>query len=335
MGRLDTVAWRFCWESYPFAQEFFDIPIGWVLETDTGTVVGTIGNVHMVYEMNGLRFKAAITTGWAVDALYRGKALHLITTFLKQKGVDLCLNGSASDTASRVLTGLRIPRIPIPKYNFPCFWAVKPQVFAKAVLNRRGTPAASVVAYPTGLVLLARDILRRSGRGTISSTVRRLQGFDERFDYLWQRIRGGPPRLRAVRTRAVLDWRFRGDLQAGRAAILVAESAGKPAGYIVLVRRDGPGLGMELCDVADMQAEGDDPVIFTDLLLGAIRLARKEGVDAVKLLTGTPAKRGPADALRPHTYQVPFWPLYYKATPELAAALSSAEAWDFSFFDTY
>lgn len=335
MGWLDTAAWRSCWDSYPFAREFADIPIGWVLETDNGAVVGTIGNVHMLYEMDGRRFKAAIATAWVVDASHRGKALHLTTIFFKQKGVDLFLNGSASQTASHVLTGLRIPRIPIPNYDIPCFWAASPMSFAKAALRRRGIPAASVLAYPAGIVLLVRDILRRSGRGTMSSTLRRLQTFDDRFDSLWQRISAGPPRLRAVRTRAVLDWKFSSELSAGRAAILAAESAGKLAGYIVLVHRQGSDLGMELYDVSDIQAAGDDPTVFNDLLLGAIQLARKEGVDAVKLMTGTPAKRAPADALRPHTYQLPFWQLYYKASPELSSALCSAEAWDFSLFDTY
>ena len=143
------------------------------------------------------------------------------------------------------------------------------------------------------------------------------------------------PRLRAVRTRAVLDWRFRGDLAAGRAPILAAETTGSLQGYIVLVRRQDPDLGMGVYDVADLQAVGDDPTVYNDLLLGAVQLARKEGVDAIKLATGTPAKRAPADSLRPHTYQLPFWQLYYKASPDLVADLSSADSWDFSFFDTY
>jgi hypothetical protein len=53
------------------------------------------------------------------------------------------------------------------------------------------------------------------------------------------------------------------------------------------------------------------------------------------LLTGTPAKRVPAMALLPYTYQLPFWQLYYKASPALKPVLGSADAWDFSLFDTY
>jgi hypothetical protein len=334
MERFDTAAWRFCWEAYPFAQEFADVPIGWVLETDNGGVVGTIANVHMLYEMDGRRFKAAIAASWAVDATYRSQALRLNAMFFKQAGIDLWLNGSASPTTCQILTILRIPRIPIPKYNIPCFWAADHTGFARAVLRRRGL-SAIVPAFPVAMVLLARDILRRSGRGTLSNTVRPLNAFDDRFDSLWQAVRIGPSRLRAVRTRAVLEWKFSHALDVGRARILTAESAGKLVGYIILVRRQGSELGMELYDVADMQAAGDDPIVFKDLLLGAVQLARKEGMDAVKFTTGTPAKRAPADALRPYTYELSFWQLYYKASPQLSTALGSAEAWDFSLFDTY
>ena len=335
MTEFDAQTWRSRWDSYPFAEAFRDIPIGWVLETDTGDVVGTIGNVHMLYEMDGRRFKGAIAADWAVDAEYRGKALHLITAFFKQKGPALMVNGSASPTASKVLAGLQIPRIPIPDYSSPCFWAARPGAFAKAALRWRGTPAASFLSYPAGLVLLVRDILRRSGRGRLKNQVRRLKAFDDRFDGLWQRIAAGPSRLRAVRTRAVLDWRFRNDLDTGRGVLLVAESGGNASGYVVLLRRPGSDLGMSLYDVADFQAAGDDPDVYRDLLLAAVQLARDEGVDAVKLMTGTPAKRIPAMALQPYTYQLPFWQLYYRAVPELKPALVSANVWDFSLFETY
>src|ERR1035437_5374754 len=270
MVQLDKAAWRSRWESYPFAKEFSDVPIGWVLETDVG-VVGTFSNVHMLYEMSGRRFKAAIAASWAVDVAYRNWSLRLNASFFNQKGIDLWLNGSASPTASRALTGLRKARIPTPNYNIPCFWAANPRALAKAALQRRGIPAASILAYPAGLVLLLWDILRRSGRGTVSSSrVLRLKTFDARFDSLWQSINAGPARLRAVRTAAVLDWKFRGHLDAGRAVILAAETAGRLIGYTVLVRRQGSELGMKLYDVADIQAAGDDPMVFHDLLLGAI-----------------------------------------------------------------
>jgi hypothetical protein len=335
MDDFDPVKWRAVWQTYPFAADFQDIPIGWVLETEDGSVEGTIGNIHLLYEMGGRRFRVALATAWAVNTAHRGRALHLTTAFFKQKGLDLLVNGSASLTASKVLTGLQIPRIPIPEYGSPCFWAANPRAFARAVLQRRQTRAATLLSWPAGLALLMRDMLRGSGRGKLSAPVQRIAAFDDRFDALWTRIAAGPSRLRAIRTRAVLHWKFHQELADGRAVILTTGMAGDLAGYMVLVRRPGSDLGMGLYDVADFQAAGDDPAVYRDLLLGSVRMAREEGVDAVKLMTGTPAKRAAALALKPYSYQLPFWQLYYKASVELKAALGSADAWDFSLFDTY
>lgn len=336
MGVLDMIAWRSQWEAYPFATEFRDVPIGWVLETEDGSVVGNLDNVHMLYELAGKKVKGVVASGWAVDQAHRGKALQLMTTFLRQKGVDLPLIVSAAPTTARVLTAMKIPRIPVPDYATPCFWAVNRRAFARAALRRRSIPGAACLAWPAGLALLARDIYRRSGRGRPASPVRRLQEFDERFDLLWESVKGGAIRLRAVRSRAMLEWRFRSQLRCGKIAIVVLERGAALRGYAILVRRDDSDLGMALYDVADIQAAHDDPVTFRDLLLGSIRIARDEGVDAVKFMTGTPAKRAPADALQPYTYRLPIWQLYFKAaTPELSAALSTADAWDFSVFDTF
>ena len=336
VAALDAAAWRSQWEAAPFAAEFRDVPIGWVLETEDGLVVGNLDNVHMLYELGGNKLKGAVASGWAVDQEHRSKSLQLMTTFLRQKNVDLPLIVSAAPTTERLLTAMKIPRIPVPDYATPCFWAVHPRAFARAALLKRSIPAAGLLAWPAGLALLARDVYRRSGRGRPASQVRRLREFDERFDLLWENVKAGATRLRAVRTRAVLEWRFRTELRGGKIAIVVIERGTTLVGYAVLVRRDGSDLGMALYDVADIQAAGDDPATLRDLLLGSIQVAREDGVDAVKFMTGTPAKRAPADALQPYTYRLPIWQLYFKAaTPELSAALSTADAWDFSVFDTF
>lgn len=337
LGTLDPKVWRDGRETYPFANEFQDIPIGWVLVID-GAVAGYLDNVPMLYELNGGRLRGAIAARWAVDIEHRGQSLRLMTTFLKQKGVDLWLNVSASPTTARLMTGMKVPRIPIPDYGTPCFWALRPRAFARAALSRRSMPGAAGLAWPAGLVLLGWDVVRRSGRGRISSPVHRLAGFDDRFDSLWQRLSAAPPRLRAVRSRAVLDWRFRAELREGRVAIIATERGGTLSGYAVLVRRliSEMEMDMELYDIADIQAVGDDPVTFRDLLLASIQTAREEGADAIKFMSGTPAKRLPASKLRPHTYSLPFWQQYFKAaSPEIGVELSTADAWDFSLFDTF
>lgn len=336
LGPMDTAAWRGLWEDSPFEAAFRDVPIGWVLETGDGSVVGALGNVHMLYDLDGRALKGAIATAWAVDQDYRGRSLQLMTAFLKQRGVDLWLNGSANPTASRVLTAMKLSRIPLPGYDVPCFWAARPRGFAKAAMTRKSVPGAGVLAWPAGIVLGARDIVRRSGRGRISSRVSRIDGFDDRFDSFWQGLREGPSRLRAVRTRAALEWRFGAQLRAAQARIIGVGKDGSLSGYAVLLLRQSPELGMELYDIADLQALRDDPAVARDLLLASIGLAREEKVDAIKIVTGTPFRRRAVDELKPYTYRLPFWQLFYKVdSAELRSTLSSADAWDFPLFDTF
>ena len=130
---------------------------------------------------------------------------------------------------------MKIPRIPIPDYGAPCLWALHPRAFARAALSRRSIPGAAALAWLAGLLLLGRDIVRRSGRGRLSSPVRRLEAFDDRIDSLWPNLVSGPPRLRAVRNRQVLEWRFRAELRERRIAILAAERGGTLSGYAVLL----------------------------------------------------------------------------------------------------
>lgn len=165
--------------------------------------------------------------------------------------------------------------------------------------------------------------------------MRRLPQFDDRFDALWNSVSASPVRLRALRTRAALEWRFRTELRGGRAIILVAEQGEALSGYAVLVARKDSDLGMALYDVADLQAAGDDPATLRNLLLGSIKIAREEGADAMKFTTGTPAKRAPADALKPYTYRLSFWQQYFKAPASLSKDLSTADSWDFSWFDGF
>lgn len=335
MGNQEQGVWVSRWKTYPFAAEFSGLAPGWVLETEDGSVVGNLDNVHMLYEFGGRRLKGAIAAEWAVDAAYRGKAVQLMGTFFKQQGIDLWLNVSANPTAAQVMTAMRIARIPIPDHGIPCFWATRPRAFAEAALLRKSIRGASLLSLPAGVALFVRDLCLGSGRGSTRLPVRSLGQFDDRFNEFFQHSLTTVKRLRAVRNKAVLEWRFQADLSAGRADVVAVEQGRNLLGYAVLVRREDPVLRMTLYDIADLQAAEDNPKIMRDLLLGSIQIAREKGADAVKFMSGTPIKRAAANALKPYTYHMPFWQQYFKVIPELSAELSTADAWEFSLFDTF
>jgi hypothetical protein len=336
LGDAPVAEWRRRWEAYPLSSEFQDIPVGWVLADDDGSIKGAFANVHLLYELAGRRLRACIGCEWGVESEARGLSLQLLDRFLRQPGADICIVGSASPVTSEILTRLKVARIPAPGYDDPLLWAVRPRVFAAAALRRKQIQGAGLLAWPAGVAIGLADLVNGSGRGRVSSTVRQMQAFDERFDSFWERLRRGSTRLRAVRSRAVLAWRFQSAMAKGEASVLVSEREGNLVGYAVLVHRDSPELGMKTFDVADLQSLENDTMILQDLLLSSIRVAREGGAGMLKLLTGDATKRLAAVSLKPHSYHVPLWQMYFKSTnPQIAQQLSLPDLWDFCPFDSY
>ncbi|MGH9476947.1 MAG: hypothetical protein ACRD1C_11540 [Terriglobales bacterium] len=333
LGETDAAAWKQRWETYPLRRHFDDIPIGWVLEDEQGGIRGAFANLHMLYDIGGRRVRAGIGCEWVVDPGCRGMSLLLLNAFLQQPAADLCLVGSASPVTAQILDRLKLPHIPAPDYDAPLIWALNPVKFAAAALRKRKPGWPTLLAPVAGLGLRLYDIARRSGSGLPSLTVIRNQSsFDEGFDELWPRLGSGAKCLRAIRSREVLDWRFEA---AGR-NLVVSERGGRLAGYAVLVRRQGADPGLNLSYVADLQAAGEDPAVFRDLLLGCLRRAAGEGADGLKFSTANPQKRSAALSLHPHSYRIPFWQMFYQANnPDLARLLEDPSSWDFSLFDTY
>jgi hypothetical protein len=335
LWEMDVALWRSHWETHPFSAEFRSIPIGWVLDCGDGLISGAFVNEHILYELAGQRLLVCIGSNWGVEPNSRGSGLglQLLNAFLNQKGVDVCILGSASVIGAQIFTKLKLDHIPAPGYDKPYIWAVRPRTFAASALRKKGVPGAGALAWPVGVGLMAADFVRGSGRGRLKSTVRRLSGFDERFDAFWEKLRTGPRRLRAVRNRAALEWRYGTAPTHADTIVIVSERDGELTGYAVLV--DRVSTDMKVCDVADVQALADTSIL-RDLLLGSVPWARESGADVLKLMTANAEKQAVASALRPHRYTVPLWQLFYKAeNPALAKQLSASEVWDFSWFDTY
>ena len=332
---LEPEAWRQRWLTCPFKEQFEGIPIGWVLESETGSV-GVLSNVHVLYELDRQPIKAGIAAAWAVDSTHRNDSLQLMSAYFAQTGIDLRLICSANPTTSKVMTKLlRMKRIPAPCYDHPLLWPVRYRAFAAAALRRRGAPVPDALAWPAGVILRAAAWVRQGDRHG-PGKVQRIAAFDERFDSFWSKLRCGRTRLRAVRTSAVLQWRFQTELQNRSVIVLVHQSKGEIEGYAVLLRRVHAPLGVTMCDVADLQAIGDDPTVFRALLLAAMHVAREQDADVLKFAGGEGTKRTVALSLRPYSYRIDCWQLFYKVSDAaLAEAVASPTAWDFSVFDTF
>src|ERR1700720_2454432 len=73
--------WRHLWVSNPACGDRKDrFPMGWVLESEAGAIVGYLGNIPLSYEFEGKKLLAATTRSWVVDTAYRAHSLLLLAT---------------------------------------------------------------------------------------------------------------------------------------------------------------------------------------------------------------------------------------------------------------
>jgi hypothetical protein len=322
------------WDGNPHRDHFPGTPAGWFLETDEGRQVGVGHNLPMLFDLGGRPVRVAIHSSVAVDAAYRSKSLLLFTSFLKQKGVDLCIVGSTSNTTTKIYTAAA-KRIPSPGSDVPILWPVDYQAFAESVLRRKRVSAAGLLSWPAGGALAVYDLLRhKSAPSDIRIT--RVSHFDDRFDALWDKLRRGPERLRAVRTRATLHWRFEPEIKDGSATILTAERGGELVGYTVLIRQLRSDLNVKLSEFTDLQAAGEEESVIRALMLGAIRASKEDGAAILKLRAWNAEKRKIALSLNAWSYQYPLWQAYYKClAPDLSDTVSKPEFWDYSPFEIF
>ena len=335
MPGFDTEERRTWWQSHPFRAEFEDVPLGWVLESDSGGIVGTLTNVHMMYELDGVRFRCCIASSWAVDAAHRKFSLLLMRAFFNQKHVDVCLNDSASRQTSQILTAIKISRIPSPDFDLSYLWITRRRAFAAAVLRHKKIPAAGWLSYPVSLALWAND-LRTFGRRRHLSNLKQLDGFDDAFGVFSEKLRKEPGRLRAIRSVDVLNWYFGSGLRNRDVTILGAFRERALAGYVVLLTNVRQHLGLRQFVIADLQALDDSPEVILDLLTAAVDATREQKLDALEWQGWNSAKREIALSTHPKSYRYPDWPLFYKAiNRDLATELASSGVWDLSPFDVF
>jgi hypothetical protein len=330
---LKASEWQGFWSSNPCHEAFSGVPAGWLMEAD-GIPVGGILNIHMMYDLEGRQVRGAIGSGAAVDLPYRNRSVMLIGKFLGQKTADLCLVGSANAAMAQFFN-VFARRIPSPDSDVPFLWPGDHRLFATAVLKRKKVAAAPVLALPAGAVLRILETVRQK-RERSSVRIEVGAGFDDRFDALWERIRRGPPRLRALRTRANLEWRFQRELRQDSIRVLAAGNGTDLCGYVVLVRTVRGEFGMPVYEIADLQAVNDDAAVIRPLILEALNVVRAERTGMLKFRAWNQAKRNVARELGAYSYRYSLWQAYYSSSnAELAPALVTAGTWDFSPFEIF
>src|SRR5215469_15931233 len=150
--------WCHLWIGNPVYHKVRSIwPIGWVLETDDGEIVGNISNIPLWYEINGERIVAATTRAWVVDSLYRPYSLALLDQYFRQKRADLFLSTTVSPQASNGFTAFNPLRVPVGQWDRSVFWVTHYPGFLESWATMKALPMARPLAYALSVPLWFRD----------------------------------------------------------------------------------------------------------------------------------------------------------------------------------
>lgn len=335
LGYGEYADWARLWSENPFRFEL-QAPLGWVLESKTQGIVGTLSNIPRMYVLNGEPVRAAAARAWAVDKQFRSAAVFLANKFFSQKNIDLFLNTSASPEAAAIFKAFKCSEIPGPPCEQVLFWIVKYTRFAAAYLRKARKPALAGIGRAAGAALYCQDLVHRPKIRFQRVEIQKLTSFDERFDVLWELLRRRRDRLMAVRSSDALTWQFGPSLKAGNLVVFGVIQADNLSGYLIMRRFDHDQFGLRRYRVVDMQAVHDDDNIVLSLMSAALEYAEGSGVDVVEAMGFHKTKRNLLEKLRPRHRLLPACPYLYRVSAHshaLRVTLENTDAWDPSPFD--
>lgn len=253
--------WRWL-ESHPAANKLHR----WVLVTEDQEVVGHLAALPQYYRINGQRVIAHTPADYQVHPQYGFYALSLMRMFFRT-----CQNCVACDAIPEVISiESRMGAEEVGKLRL----AVK----VRNVSGLLHFPAAIPRPVPRLLSWALRTVDRAltSIHPKDDLEVRSLDGFDESFDTLFERIASTVPCI-PERDSSFLRWRYGPDSPQTSAAILGVRDEGQLLGYAVLwVSRDRNGY---LLDLTTLPGRYD---VSRALLWEAVRYSRRIDVRSIR-----------------------------------------------------
>lgn len=327
--------WCALWQDNPCYQELGPSwPIGWVLETSAGEIVGSLCNLPLPYVYRGQKLLVAAGRGWAVDEQYRGYALLLMDEYLNQSRVDLFLNTTVNGSAADAFSVFGCLRIPAGDWCRAAFFITHYRAFAESALRIRQSGKPRLLSYPVGLALCAkvRFTAGRIPRSRIP--VEFSHNFDERFDAFWEALSDNGETLLAVRNRAVLQWHFAASLARNELWVLTVSQNNEIQACGIFQRRDEPQFGLKRMRLVDFQALHSRAEFSAAILRQALDRCRAQGIHALENVGCDLENTQVFDEFAPFRRKLSAWSSFYLArTPELAESLRNPAAWAPSSYD--
>lgn len=325
--------WHSLWFDNPLRSRCGDgMPLGWVLETSAGEIVGTMGTTWALYHYGGEELISASGRFWFVAPPYRGFALRLMSEYFSQPQVDLFINNTVAPAAIGSFEQLS-DRVPIGDWQSASFWVT--------------LPLDQVRTHPACASLQLSDFVsdKPLPKPSLSYSIEAVDRFDSRFDAFWHElVRQNPQKLLADRSNLALSWHFAIPMRNRRLWILTASRNGQLRAYCTLTQQDYafqlPALpladarsfrGMRLVDFQSIEPETD---LLSDLLAAVLQRCCAEDMLILENLGSGVPKMRIVDEYAPYRAQLTNWKFFFSAVdPELHARLHQPEPWDPSAYD--
>jgi hypothetical protein len=251
--------------------------------------------------------------------------------FYQQPGVDLFLNTTANENASRTHDAMRISRVPGGDADLCSYWVTHTAGFAASAARKIGWRAPAALLQPGGAAV---DVAQQAVRAWRSrhmdhDSVSIARVFDSRFDDFWAARKRRDGRLAMERDAATLNWLFRGALARGEAWVVTATTSGRLAAYAIFLKRVRPEVGLTRMRLVDLQVEPAATRYVEPMMVAALDRCRRERIHVLEAIGLNAAKRALLEPLKPRQRRVGAWPFYYKAADTaLAQRLRGADLWD-------
>lgn len=312
--------WRNLWLNNPLRDHFGDaLPLGWMLETHNGDVVGTMGTVLVPYTFQRRSLISAVSRAWFVKNEYRAFALHLMDEYLHQPQVDLFINTAVSVPAQQSFRQFCEP-IPVGTWDCMSYFLVEKQNAGHLSSEKQEHEAPGI-------------------------TIEAVDRFDPRFDTFWRDLVAlYPEKLLADRSSRTLTWHFGAPRRRDRLWIFTASRRGSLRAYCTLTLQDNPfqlpalplpgDRGIRSMRLVDYQSLEPGADLLGQLLNAALERCGDESITILENLGRGVPKMEALDRRAPYLEQLSNWKFYYAAADSpLQEALAVAQAWDPSSYD--
>ena len=351
--------WVHLWQGNPLYRELkTDWPIGWVFEDQDGKIVGSVGNIPLLYELDGRRILVASSRSWVADVEYRSVSLLLLDNLVRQRQVDLFLSNTVGDKAVAAITAYGCSPISVGIWDEVAYWITNYRGFFQSIVamkNYRLTrPFAfpswegswtrlkalrarlsKPLSYPLSAAAFLKDRLAKTSVREGEVEVKPCTDFDDRFDSFWEDVkRNNRHLLLAVRTREVLEWHFKYALLGNRLWIVTAVDGPRLVAYAIFEKSVNPRSGFKQVNLVDYLSLEEGTSMLEPLLAWTLRRCRSEGVHVLEH-TGRWMEKGEfIETAAPYRRKLGTWSYFYHTNnPELRVLLNSRQVWTPSLFD--